>query len=402
MKRNSRLRKLAKEEDGFSLVFVGLGFMALLGVSMLAIDVGMLMTARAQAQNSADAGALAGATALAFDSWTDRTPTGPAVTNAIVGSKMNQVMAADVSVGPDDVSFPNDPVTGDPNRVMVTVRRTAGTGNPVSTLIAQYFGIRTADIVATATAEAAAANAMTCVKPFTIPDKWVEQNPITKAWDSSDTFSRYYQTGSKKGQLMSPADAYIPQYDASGNPNPSYSGYNTEANRGQQLVLRSSTGTNINPSFYYSLAMTGDTGGDDYRWNIGNCNHTIYHWGDPLVQEPGDKSGPTIQGIQDLIAQDPNAYWEDSPCNCVKNSAFPERKSPRIFPIPLYDPDYRDAGMANGRVASLITANWIGYFVERIQGSSDIYGRIIPIAGIRDKTYTGGTATMPKAIRLVQ
>ena len=41
--------------------------MAFVAASMLAIDVGMLMTARSQAQNAADAGALAGATALAFD-----------------------------------------------------------------------------------------------------------------------------------------------------------------------------------------------------------------------------------------------------------------------------------------------------------------------------------------------
>ena len=47
-----------------SYVFIGLGMMAFLSASMLAIDVGMLMTARNQAQNSADAGALAGATAL--------------------------------------------------------------------------------------------------------------------------------------------------------------------------------------------------------------------------------------------------------------------------------------------------------------------------------------------------
>ena len=55
-----------------SLVFVGLGLMAFLSASMLAIDVGMLMTARNQAQNSADAGALAGATALLFDNYDDR------------------------------------------------------------------------------------------------------------------------------------------------------------------------------------------------------------------------------------------------------------------------------------------------------------------------------------------
>jgi Flp pilus assembly protein TadG len=401
MHRNSRLRRLAREEKGFSLVFVGLGLMGFLAASMLAIDVGMLMTARSQAQNSADAGALAGATSLAFDSWTDRTPTGPAVTSAISGSQANNVMGGTVSIGAPDVEFPLDPVSGDANRVLVTVRRTAGRGNPVSTLVARYFGISTADITATATAEAAAANAMTCVKPFTIPDKWIEHQ--TPPWDSSDTFDRYKKQGGNVNVIPN-ADVYQPQYlDIPTNhvPNPNYSGYNSEANRGAQLVLRASTGTNIQPSFFFSLAMTGDTGGDDYRWNIGNCNHSIYHVGDPLVQEPGDKAGPTVQGIADLIARDPGAYWDTS-SNSVKGTAFPERKSPRIFPIPLYDPDYYDYGHQTGRVASLVTANWIGYFVERIQGSSDIYGRIIPIAGIRDKTSPNGTASMPVAIRLVQ
>ena len=57
---------------------------------MLAIDVGMLMTARSQAQNSADAGALAGATALVYNDWDDRTATGPAVMNALAGSRRQQ------------------------------------------------------------------------------------------------------------------------------------------------------------------------------------------------------------------------------------------------------------------------------------------------------------------------
>src|SRR5689334_6788878 len=114
---NTRLRKLARGEEGFSLVFVSLGFMAFLAASMLAIDVGMLMTARTQAQNSADAGALAGATAIAFDSWTDRSATGPAVTYAISTSQLNNVMGSQVSVRPADVEFPNDPVDGSPDRV---------------------------------------------------------------------------------------------------------------------------------------------------------------------------------------------------------------------------------------------------------------------------------------------
>src|SRR3954454_13031633 len=119
------INRLKNDERGFSMVFVALGFMAFLSASMLAIDVGMLMTARSQAQNSADAGALAGATALLYDSYTDRSAGGPAVTSAIRGSQMNNVMAGQVSVTPADVEFLNNPTTGENNRVKVSVRRTA-------------------------------------------------------------------------------------------------------------------------------------------------------------------------------------------------------------------------------------------------------------------------------------
>ena len=111
--------------------------------------------------------------------------------------------------------------------------------------------------------------------------------------------------------------------------------------------------------------------------------------------------GPPISGILELIARDPGAYWDDS-TKTVKNSAFGDRQSPRIFPIPLYDPDYYTYGKETGRVASLRVANWIGFFVEYVGNGSEINGRIIPIGGIRDKTWTGGTADFPKAIRLVQ
>ena len=49
MKRPTRLRQLSNDEAGFSLVFVSIGLLGFLGVSMLAVDVGMLMTARNQA-----------------------------------------------------------------------------------------------------------------------------------------------------------------------------------------------------------------------------------------------------------------------------------------------------------------------------------------------------------------
>src|SRR6478736_247090 len=100
----SRLTRLHDDERGMSYVFVGVGFMAFLAATTLAIDVGMFMTARSQAQNSADAGALAGALALAFDNYDDRSAGGPAVQNATTAARENDVIDADVDVQPSDVT----------------------------------------------------------------------------------------------------------------------------------------------------------------------------------------------------------------------------------------------------------------------------------------------------------
>jgi Flp pilus assembly protein TadG len=370
-----------------SYAFIGLGMMAMVGASMLAIDVGMLMTARSQAQNSADAGALAGATALMYDNWEDRSPSGPAVTSAIKGATVNQVMAGEVSVKPEDVEFPNDEM-GQPNRVRVTVYRRGDRGNAMATFIASIFGMNTVGVAAVAMAEVSPANAMTCVKPFTIPDKWLEKQ--TPAWDPDDT----YEAFDNKGQPLANPDIYIPA-DQDG-----YTGYNQESERGTRLMLRAHNGNNIGPSMYFSYAIAGVTGASAYDWNIANCNTHIMHWGEKLLHEPGAMAGPTTHGIEELIAKDPGAYWDDG-SNTIKNSAFGGQQSPRVFPIPLYDPVVYDSGKRAGRDADLQVANWIGYFAESVEGYS-IYGRIIPIGGIRDKYAAYPKGLNPKALRLVQ
>src|SRR5438067_11486321 len=128
----TRLRHVRRDERGMAFVYVGLGFMGFLAATTLAIDVGMFMTARSQAQNSADAGALAGATALAFNSFTDRSSSGPAVQSAINTAKANTVGGTAVAVEPSDVTFPLDP-TGAATRVQVQVYRTAARSNSVPT-----------------------------------------------------------------------------------------------------------------------------------------------------------------------------------------------------------------------------------------------------------------------------
>jgi len=117
-----------------------------------------------------------------------------------------------------------------------------------------------------------------------------------------------------------------------------------------------------------------------------------------MTQEPGNMNGPTISGVQDLIDQDPDAYWDDVH-NKVHSTKNP---SPRIFPIPLYDPEYYAWGKANGRNADLRTANWLGFFVERIDGNN-VTGRITPILGVIDEDAGPAPAgVFPQAIRLVE
>jgi hypothetical protein len=373
----------AADERGMSMVFVSVGFMAFFAATTLAIDVGLFMAARTQAQRAADAAALAGATAFVYESFTDRTPGGPAVQSAVNTALMNKVAGGNVSIDTTDVTFPLGP-GGQNDRVQVWVYRTAARGSAIPTLIGPVFGINDFDIIATATAEAAPANAMTCVKPFTIPDKWIENTD--PPWSPTSTFDRY----DNKGNVIPSADVYIP-------PGPSTSGY-THVDKGTVMMIRAGTGNNIEPSFYYSWNMPGGSGGDFYRANIASCNTTTIPMNSPMVQEPGNMVGPTTQGIDDLLALDPTAYWDDS----AEVVVSPLGKSPRVFPIPLYDPDVYQEGKQNGRTATLVSRNWIGFFLEGRTGN-DVYGRIVPITGVIDNDAgPAPEGVFPRAIRLVK
>src|SRR6185436_5629382 len=116
----NRFQHLHRDEQGMSLVFFGAGLIAFIAAATLTIDVGMFMNARTQAQNSADAGALAGVTGLVFNSFTNRASSGPAVQGGINAAKANKVIGYAPTVLPADVTFPVGP-TGLSNRVQVDV-----------------------------------------------------------------------------------------------------------------------------------------------------------------------------------------------------------------------------------------------------------------------------------------
>ena len=392
------VRQFRRDERGSSLIIVGFSFLSLFAAMMLAIDVGMLMTARTQAQTAADAGALAGATALVYNSFTNHAPSGPAVAGAIDTAKTNLVIGEQVSVTPADVTFPFNSVTGQSDQVQVTVYRTTARSNPLSTIIASFFGTDTVDVAATATAVAAPADAATCVLPFTIPDKWTERGcgGVSCPWSVDETFDMYEQQGQNQnaGPPLLRPDIYVPpgSRDATG--------YNPTTDKGMRLVLKNNNQNRVAPSMYNAWAIPGGTGADYYRENIADCNSRVVAIGDLLMPENGNMTGPTQQGTDDLMASDPNAHWDDG-CNCVKGSRYPV--SPRIRIVPLYNPTRYTQGQHTGRSQpELEVVNYLGFFVEDVTGGGEVTGRIHPVSGRIRNPNNPAVGAFAQAILLVR
>jgi len=386
----TRLKRVYRDERGMVLIMAGLGFLAFMSAAMFAIDVGMLMVARTQAQSAADAGALAGAVALVFDDFNDRSATGPAVQSAITASTstVNQVVNAQVSVNAGDVTFPAL------ERVRVQVHRSDARSNPVSMFLAPMIGIDDVDVGAVATAEAVPANAATCIKPWAIPDKWEEHQ--TPAWDENDEVNMFYETGPHMGDPLPDPDIYHP-YDHVNSTG--YKQSRQGADYGRQLLLKpGNPGASINPGHFFPIALAGGTGADWYQANIAGCWEGVAEITQMVPVEPGSMTGPTVSGTEALIAKDPGAYWDDAKDEIV--SSF--HPSPRVVVIPVYDPVVYEIGRQGGRL-DLQIANLVGFFIEDMVGNN-VIGRIVPMTGL---IRNNGGAPVPngaflRAIRLVE
>jgi hypothetical protein len=173
-----------------------------------------------------------------------------------------------------------------------------------------------------------------------------------------------------------------------------------------EITLKNNNQGQVSPSVYNPYDPPGSTGATDYRNNIDTCNTTVLKKGDWLTPEPGNMVGPTSQGVGDLVAKDPGAYWDTS-CNngqgCVKGSAFPNGSSPRIGRVPLYDPTIYGQGQQSGKSGpQLQVVNFLGFFIEQVDGGGNVLGRITPIGGLWDNSAGPATGAFPVVIRLVK
>jgi Flp pilus assembly protein TadG len=166
------LMKPLNNSRGAVAVMVAITMTVLLAMAAAALDIGHALVARNELQNSADAGALAGARALGIlyegmtpaamgtyqlsggDAATIRTAVQTtAVLNAAAGVNIT-VNAGDVQIGLwNPATRTLTPTVNQPRSVRVITRRDGTANGPISTFLASTVGIASVNVSSVATAE---------------------------------------------------------------------------------------------------------------------------------------------------------------------------------------------------------------------------------------------------------
>jgi Flp pilus assembly protein TadG len=251
--------------DGYVIITVAVLLVVLLGFSALAVDVGIMYSARTSAQRVADAAALAGAFTFVVDPTSPQPATATqhaqetAVDNNILGDPLT---AGEVTV---NVDVGNRLVTVDINR-----------NEP--TFFARVLGQTLAPIHARALAEASEnATGSYCVKPWFITNTTMSgQAPCTACMNGETLISN--------GDVTAFAQSKI----------------------GLQFNIKPQQPANaIGPGEFFALQLPASVGGSDYRTNIGTCPAGALACNEVFSVETGNKVGPTKQGVEDLIGKPP-------------------------------------------------------------------------------------------------
>lgn len=184
MKAWKRLVGKARDQRGAAIVLVALCMVALLSAVALAVDIGMMLTARTEAQVVADGAALAGARKLRDSQGNVSLARAEAMA---AGSNDNVVRGKHVTILEEDVDVIPEEWT-----VRVRVHRTRARDNGLGTFFARVFGLGEVDITASAAAWAVDATTLgtedspTCpALPLTLLDKYEEQNG-EPGWQPAD------------------------------------------------------------------------------------------------------------------------------------------------------------------------------------------------------------------------
>ena len=241
---------------------------------------------------------------------------------------------------------------------------------------------------------------VSCLRPITIPDRWDDVTAIpgytggtiggkrlpnwrnNSRWDSERLLNDTNHNG-----LYDPGDAYSDDnqngiYDAEAF-DPAGTGYNPgpsalspAGDLGMELTLHVGSTIPSAPGEYAPVDFpavnkgTPVTGGDAYRDVWASCSSDLIGPGDRCQLEPGSNQGPTNQAMRDLIAQDPDAYF-DSNSQTIQGSAFTQ--SPRVILLSAHDPRVP----INSGNTTVVVTRVLAFFMEQMVGYGEVQGRLV-------------------------
>lgn len=386
-----------RNESGAAIVLVALTMVAMISAVALAVDVGMLVTARTEAQTLADAAALEGArTLLEFQGDSAK-----AHNEAVAfGSAHNTVRGEYVPIRNEDVLVIPAEWT-----VKVDARRIQARGNAVPTFFARIFGVRAVDITAHAAAWSVPSSTIggddpTCpALPLALLDKYIENNGEPG-----------FQTN------ISPADVV--------------SGW-TAADHGTLVRLKQKPNAGVEPAPVTNEIDYCQDSANSSSWrcwwrnedeepNTGNVSDKIrglnctdpVSTGDDVFNASGGMQSNVHDDFRWLIEQDPDLEWCET---CAQNGCVVEYPSDQCFEgtslrmrtVPIVDPTtINGTGVGtNGHVIG-----FMGVFVERVaatyagneqtNGKMNVYLRLTVEGGIG--TGTDGEDDPEAFVRTLQ
>jgi hypothetical protein len=281
------------DRRGASLGVVALMLFVFIGMAALAVDVGILLAVRTEAQRAADASAMSGALSL-FEVPGD---SARALGKAAETADLNPVNGTGTDLLSEDVD-----VDLSRDRVRVRIIRTATRGSAIVNFFARALGLDVTNVSAEAAAHMAVAGGVNCPLPFVVVDRW---------WEGS------------AGRLAVQTDTWDPPGDIyNEGPLPALPGSPTQKtgygvpDRGTVLkIYPSSPSGTPQTGWAYILGIADEQSGNVVRNWISGCPNpeNVYSYGMEMEVKSGMTDGPVQQGFDSLIALDPTAYWGTGP-----------------------------------------------------------------------------------------
>lgn len=363
-----------RRDRGSAIALVATALVPLLAAAALAIDAGYIFVVRNQLQNAADAAALAGGQG-AMDQPGNYTADGQAKQRAMQYAAMNKVNGAAVTIGANEIRFPN------PNVVLVDLTR------PAPTFFARMFGVESVNVrVRSASIVAPVTECTGEWRPYATLDQFVHGDVCvypTRDNESHGPFNPNVHTWRVNGRTVTGRDYYLSPYDPSFRGQDisnqtacgpgAISGFMSPRDvNGVEVRLENWVGLGI-PGTMYQINLGGD-----YRNNIVNGWSGRLGVGYTMQTMPDQRSlaNASKAAINELIAKDPNARLirDANGRWVVWSDRYPINKSPRIIPMAFIDPTLPPPGNNQPLTISNIGA----FFVTRPTGSGHgIWGYFI-------------------------